>query len=53
MPRKTTLIRCHCLAHGRRTFSELAEDFPTESAVVVNALKLVYDHEDVGAGPNS
>jgi transposase len=40
------LIRCHCLAHGRRKFSELAEDFPAESAVVVDALKLVYDHED-------
>jgi transposase len=39
------LIRCHCLAHGRRKFSELAEDFPAESAVVVDALKLVYDHE--------
>jgi hypothetical protein len=40
------LIRCHCLAHGRRQFSELAEDFPAESAVVVNALKLIYDHDD-------
>jgi len=40
------LIRCHCLAHGRRQFSALAEDFPTESAVVVNALKLIYDHDD-------
>jgi transposase len=43
---ETGLIRCHCLAHGRRKFTELAEDFPTESAVVVNALKLVYDHDD-------
>jgi transposase len=40
------LIRCHCLAHGRRKFTELVEDFPAESAVVVTALKLVYDHED-------
>jgi len=39
------LIRCHCLAHGRRKFSELEEVFPTESAVVVNALKDVFDHE--------
>jgi len=39
------LIRCHCLAHGRRQFSDLAEDFPAESAVVVNALKLIYDHD--------
>jgi len=40
------LVRCHCLAHGRRKFSELVEDFPAESAVVVDALKLVYDHEE-------
>jgi transposase len=40
------LIRCHCLAHGRRKFSELDEDFPVESAVVVEALKAVYEHEE-------
>jgi transposase len=41
----TPLIRCHCLAHGRRKFSELEEVFPAESAVVVEALKGVYEHE--------
>jgi transposase len=40
------LIRCHCLAHARRQFSDVAEEFPAESAVVVNALKLIYDHDD-------
>ena len=39
------LIRCHCLAHGRRKFREWDEVFPAESAVVVNALKDVFDHE--------
>jgi transposase len=43
---EATLIRCHCLAHGRRKFSELDADFPAESAVVVQALKLVYEHDD-------
>src|SRR5215475_8554282 len=43
---EANLIRCHCLAHGRRKFSELDEDFPAESAVVVQALKLVYEHDD-------
>jgi transposase len=43
---ETALIRCHCLAHARRQFSELADDCPTESAVVVNALKLIYEHDD-------
>jgi hypothetical protein len=40
------LIRCHCLAHGRRKFSELDEAFPAESAVVVNTLKDVFDHDE-------
>jgi transposase len=40
------LIRCHCLAHARRQFSDIADDFPAESAVVMNALKLIYDHDD-------
>jgi hypothetical protein len=40
------LIRCHCLAHGRRKFSELDEAFPVESAVVVHALKDVFDHDE-------
>lgn len=39
------LIRCHGLAHGRRKFSELEAVFPTESAVVTEALKLVFEHE--------
>jgi transposase len=41
-----TLMRCHCLAHGRRKFSELEEAFPAESAVVVNALREVFEHEE-------
>src|SRR4029453_4728563 len=40
------LIRCHCLAHGRRKFSELDEAFPAESAVVVNALNDLFDHDE-------
>src|SRR5262247_339028 len=40
------LIRCHCLAHGRRKFTELEEVFPAECAVVIEALKHVFDHEE-------
>ncbi|MGH8581728.1 MAG: IS66 family transposase, partial [Gammaproteobacteria bacterium] len=40
------LIRCHCLAHGRRKFSELDDVFPVESTVVTEALKVVYEHEE-------
>ena len=40
------LIRCHCLAHGRRQFSDLADVFPKECQVVIKALKQVFDHDD-------
>jgi transposase len=40
------LIRCHCLAHGRRKFTELEEVFPAECAIVLEALKQVFDHEE-------
>jgi transposase len=40
------LIRCHCLAHGRRKFSELADVFSDECTVVIDALQQVFDHED-------
>ena len=43
---ETTLIRCHCLAHGRRQFSDLADVFPQECQVVIEALKQVFDHDE-------
>jgi transposase len=43
---EAALIRCHCLAHGRRKFSELEETFPAECTVVIEALKQVYDHDE-------
>ena len=43
---EAALIRCHCLAHGRRKFSELEETFPDECAVVIGALKQVFEHEE-------
>ena len=43
---EAALIRCHCLAHGRRKFSELEEVFPEECEVVIEALKQVFDHEE-------
>jgi hypothetical protein len=41
-----TLIRCHCLAHGRRKFSELEDVFPHECAVVIESLKQVFEHDE-------
>jgi transposase len=40
------LIRCYCLAHGRRKFTELEEVFPAECAMVIDALRQVFDHEE-------
>jgi hypothetical protein len=42
---ETSVIRCHCLAHGRRQFSDIAEVFPVECQVVINVLKQVFDHD--------
>jgi transposase len=40
------VIQCHCLAHGRRQVRDLADVFPAECAVVLEALKQVYDHDE-------
>jgi hypothetical protein len=40
------LIRCHCLYHGRRQFSDIEETFPEACDVVIQALKDVFDHEE-------
>ena len=42
---ETAVIRCHCLAHGRRQFSDLDDIFPVECQVVIDALKQVFDHD--------
>lgn len=43
---ETQLIRCHCLAHGRRKFSDLEEVFPHECQVVLEVLRQVFDHDE-------
>jgi transposase len=43
---EAALIRCHCLAHGRRKFVELEDGFPQECAVVLEALAQVFDHDE-------
>ena len=42
---ETSVIRCHCLAHGRRQFSDIAEVFPVECQVVLDVLTQVFDHD--------
>jgi transposase len=43
---ETMLIRCHCLAHGRRKFSDLEAVFPHECQVVLDVISQVFDHDE-------
>jgi hypothetical protein len=43
---EAAVIRCHCLAHGRRKFSDLAEVFPHECHVVLEVLRQVFEHDE-------
>jgi hypothetical protein len=43
---EAAVIRCHCLAHGRRKFSDLVEVFPHECQVVLEVLSAVFDHDE-------
>ncbi|HSX79298.1 MAG TPA: IS66 family transposase, partial [Candidatus Saccharimonadia bacterium] len=43
---EAVLIRCHCLAHGRRKFSDLEEVFPHECQVVLEVISQVFDHDE-------
>jgi hypothetical protein len=43
---ESLLIRCHCLAHGRRKFSDLEEVFPHECQVVLDVIRQVFDHDE-------
>jgi hypothetical protein len=46
MTNEAAIIRCHCLAHGRRKFSDLAEVFPHECQVVLEVMSQVFDHDE-------
>ena len=43
---EAAVIRCHCLAHGRRKFSDLEELFPHECQVVLEVISQVFDHDE-------
>lgn len=43
---ESMLIRCHCLAHGRRKFSDLEEVFPHECQMVLEVIRQVFDHDE-------
>jgi transposase len=43
---ESRLMRCHCLAPGRRKFSDLEDVFPQECQVVLEVLRQVFDHDE-------
>jgi hypothetical protein len=43
---ESMLIRCHCLAHGRRKFSDLEEVFPHECQLGLAVIRQVFDHDE-------
>ena len=43
---ESLVIRCHCLAHGRRQFSDIEAVFPSECRVVMDVIKQVFDHDE-------
>jgi hypothetical protein len=43
---EAAVIRCPCLAQGRRKCSDLADTFPHECQVVLDILSQVFDHEE-------
>jgi len=43
---EAAVIRCHCLAHGRRKFSDLEAVFPHECQVVLEVIRQVFDHDE-------
>ena len=40
------MIRCHCLAHGRRKFRDLDTVFPHECKLVLDVIGQVFDHDE-------
>jgi hypothetical protein len=40
------VLRCHCLAHGRRQFSDSEAVLPRACRLVIDVLKQVFDHDE-------
>jgi hypothetical protein len=43
---ESRLIRCPCLAHGRRKFRDLAAVFPPECRVGLDVIGQGFDHDE-------
>lgn len=47
LPKDLETIVAHCLAHGRRQFVDVAEDFPKECQYVLESLAVVYHNDAI------
>lgn len=47
LPRSFSVILSNCLAHGRRHFIDVAEDFPEECRFVIETLAEVFANEEI------
>jgi len=45
LPAGVEILLANCLAHGRRQFVEVAENFPSECRYVLEMLGQVYGHD--------
>jgi transposase len=45
LPAGVEILLANCLAHGRRQFIEVAENFPSECRFVLELLGQVYGHD--------
>jgi len=52
LPKELETIVANCLAHGRRQFVDVAENFPEECRYVLETLSEVYKHDAVARARN-
>jgi transposase len=52
LPADLETIIAHCLAHGRRQFVDVAEQFPEECRYVLESLSVIYRNDAIARGRN-
>jgi transposase len=52
LPKSFTVVLSNCLAHGRRHFVDVAEDFPDECRLVIENLAQVFANEEIALEQN-
>jgi transposase len=52
LPKSFSVVLSNCLAHGRRHFVDVAEDFPDECRLVIENLAQVFANEEIALEQN-